>query len=300
VTAERELSRTPQRFVPTVVHPGFFDTLRIPLLEGRDFGAADGPQSPRVVIISETLRESYFPGQSPIGQRLRSDFWMHLEPLVPANGEPTEIIGVVADVRRFGLQHPAGNQAYFPYSQYLPRTADVIVRLEPTRATALAGQVATWIRQLEPGLSVGSARRGSGAFERGLQSERMLSGLLSSFATACLVLAALGVYAAVSYASAQRTREYGIRTALGASPADIVWQVTRTALGWIALGLALGLIAVWALGDIVARQIAGAPAFELMTFARAGSVVGLVTVLACAGPALRAVRLVPASALRRE
>jgi putative ABC transport system permease protein len=309
LTPEPGASAASQEIMATVVRPGFFEMLRIPLLQGRDFGAAERPESQRVVIINETLSASLFPGQSPIGQRLHSDFWKHLEPLVAANDAPAEIIGVVGDVRRYGLQHEAGDQAFFPYSHYLPRTADVIVRLDPAREAVLARQVPSWIREIEPELSIGGARGSTRAYERGMESERMLSRLLSGFATACLALAALGVYAAVSYASAQRTREYAIRSALGASPWNIVWQVTREASSWIAVGLMLGLIAAWALGDIPARQIATgpsyeplafAPGFELLAFARAAAIVALAALLACAAPALRALRLVPASALRRE
>ncbi|MEO8183489.1 MAG: ABC transporter permease [Deltaproteobacteria bacterium] len=253
----------PQSFVPTVVRPGFFETLRIPLLAGRDFETADSPQGQRVVIINETLRASLFPDQSPIGQRLRSDFWKHLEPPVAANEEPAEIIGVVGDVRRYGLQVAAGSQAFFPYSQYMPRTADVIVRFETAREAALAKQLPNWLRELEPELPI--------AGERGPWSGDCRA---SGYCRCCCPASPPPVSRSQRSECTQRCpmRRRSAPANLGFAPRSVHPRGTSS----------------------------GAPDFDPMSFARAAGMVTLVAVLACAAPALRAVRLVPASALRRE
>jgi predicted permease len=281
------------RFIANVIPPGYFDVLRLPLLEGRDFVPADTqPDAPRVVLINETLRSRFFPNEDPIGKFLAHDFLY--------NTEPAEIIGVIGNVRRFGLQVAPPNEMYVPFGQYFIRSMDLVLRVEPRQAWEVAQQLPSWIAQTEPGLPLGNAIVQAGGFERTVRPEQRLSALLAAFALACLALAALGTYAAISYAASQRTREYGIRAALGASPWNIAWLVTSAALRWVAYGLALALCATAALGGLLSRQIAGAPAFELRSFLIAAAIVAVVALAACIAPALRAVRLSPAIALRRE
>jgi putative ABC transport system permease protein len=280
------------RFIANVVAPGFFDVLGIPLLEGRDFIPADTqPNAKRVVVINETLRARFFPNEDPIGKIIEHDF--------QGNTAPAEVIGVIGDVRRFGLQLAPLSEIYMPFGQYFIRAMELILRVEPQQASETAKLLPSWIAETEPELPLWTPHVLAG-FERTVQPEQRLSSLLGAFAIACLALAALGLYSAVSYAAAQRTREFGIRVALGASPSNIVWLVSAAALRWVAYGLALALCAVLTLGGLLSRQIAGAAAFDLRSFLLAAAVVALVALAACIGPALRAIRLSPANALRRE
>jgi putative ABC transport system permease protein len=283
----------PSRFFANVIPPGFFDVLGIPLLEGRDFDPSDSqPGARRVVLINERLRSSFFPNENPIGQLIEHDF--------NDNTAPAEIVGVVGDVRRFGLQVAPSNEIYMPLGQYFILSQELIVRADPSRAEEVAKLLPSWIAETETQLPLSYANVMTGGFERTVRSEQRLSGLLSTFALACLALAALGLYSAISYAAVQRTREFGIRVALGAPPLNIVWLVTGAALRWVAYALVLALCAVLGLGGLLSQQITGAPAFDLRSFLIAAAVVAIVALGACIGPALRALRLAPANALRSE
>jgi predicted permease len=281
------------RFVGNVILPGYLSVAGIPLLAGREFVAADSRNgAPRVALIGETLRARHFPNEDPIGQWLRHDLL--------DNQEAVQIVGVVGDVRRFGLQIEPTDEIYVPFGQTFIRTMELVLRTEPGQARAVANQLQGWLREIEPRIALWGARVQNGGFASTVRPERKLSLLLTAFATVCLTLAALGLYAAVSYATAQRTREYGIRSALGASPAQIVWLVVAAALRWLAYGLLLALVAVRALGELMSRTIAGAPSFDARSFLEAAGVVACVALAACLVPALRALRLQPALALRRE
>ena len=285
--------RLPSRATANLTPPGFFDMLRIPLLAGRDFLPEDTrPGARRVTIINETLRGHFFPNEDPIGQLLQHDFM--------DNSAPAEVIGVVGDVRRFGLQVAPVSEIYMPFGQLYVRSMEIVVRTLPEQTEAVARQLKTWIGEIEPQLPAFAGRGLTGGFVNTVGRELVLSALISVFAAVCLLLVGLGTYATVSYAAAQRTREYGIRAALGAAPRNIVGHVLAAALRWVAYGLALALCAVLALGRFLSQQIAGAPAFELSSFLLAAGGVALIALAACAGPALRAVRVPPATALRRE
>jgi len=204
------------------------------------------------------------------------------------------------DVRRFGLQVAPTNEIYMPFGQLQVRATEIVVRTAPEQTQAVARQLRTWVGEIEPQLPALVGMELKGGFARTVGRELVLSTLIGAFAVVCFLLSGLGTYATISYAAAQRTREFGIRAALGASPWNILGQVIAAAVRWVVYGVVLALCAVLALGRFLSQQIAGAPAFELRSFLFAAGSVALVALVACIGPALRAVRLSPATALRRE
>ncbi|HEX7088585.1 MAG TPA: ABC transporter permease [Longimicrobiales bacterium] len=269
------------------VTPGYFATLGIPLLRGRPLTDRDGPDAPAVLLINDAAAKRYFPGVDPIGKRIR--FW----------GVSREIVGVVGNERFHGLAAEAPPAVYPPLQQTPTGSASLLAQgaADPARLVSALRAV---IRELDPQLPVHGITVLDDALSASLARERFATTLLSLFAALAMTLAVIGVYGVLGYAVAQRTRELGIRLALGASPRGVVGLIVRRgmtlALGGIGLGVAAGLAASRLLAGQLFRVTPADPA----TYAAAAVAAATASLAACWLPARRATAISPADALRAE
>ncbi|PYQ03925.1 MAG: multidrug ABC transporter substrate-binding protein [Acidobacteria bacterium] len=284
------------------VGPGYFRAMGIPVLRGREFDArdeslvADGPAGGapfRVVIVNERFAKRYFGAEDPIGRRM--GFGSN-----PSRPTPIEIVGVVRDSKYTGVRDEAQRQLFFPYlEEPNPRNFTVYVRTSRPPETAFA-TVREVVRQLDPNLPVAGTRTVEQQVDLSLRRERLVATMSAVFGGLATLLAVVGLYGVMAYTVACRTREIGIRMALGAGTADIGWMVLREALALTAAGMAIALPAAWWLSGLVASQLYGVTASDPLTVATAVALLGAVSLLAGLLPSRRAARLEPTVALRYE
>jgi predicted permease len=270
------------------VTPGFFETMGIRLLAGRDFSARDDAQSPRVAIVNETVATRYFGGQNPLGQRVGV-----------GSAPDTQIVGVIADTKYRDLRAPVPNTVYVPMTQprFLGAERTLHVR------TASAGEMIPAIRDLIRGLDgtiPAKVRRFADVVDATLERERLIAMLSAVFAGLALVLTATGLYGAIAHSVEQRTREMGIRISVGAQPATVVWMVLRDCLLAAGAGIAVGAPIALSVSGTVRAQLFGVSPHDPVTVLVA--IASLLTVAMLAGyvPARRASRVDPVVALRHE
>jgi predicted permease len=275
------------------VTPGYFRAMGIPVLRGRDFSDRDTADGPKVVVISEALARKHFPDENPLGQRIN------------AGGE-REVVGVVADVRTASLDAPAPPTVYYSHLQGAANRLSLVVRAAGGSAlgstVGLASAIRREVRALDPTLPIYAVStmeeqiaRSSAVFLR-----RSPLVLIAAFAAAALALAVVGIYGVISYSVTQRTRELGIRIALGATPAAVRRMVVRQGLAIAAAGLALGLAGAAALTRLMRSLLYGVTPTDPVTFAGVAAVLVGIAVLASYLPARRATRVDPILALRAE
>jgi putative ABC transport system permease protein len=275
------------------VHPEFFRTMGIPLVQGRGFETGDGADAVPVVVVNEAFVRRFLPGEDPIGRRFtRGD---------PENPDAvwTTIVGVAADARREGLTAPVRPAGFRPTTQVAPRSMEVLVRTSGDPA-AVAPDVRRIIREMDPDLPVVQMQTVREAMAETVAAQRFLMTLLLLFAGLALMLAAIGIYGVLSYLVGQRTRELGIRLALGAQPGEVRVLVLRQAAAQVVPGLVLGAGAAFALSRLLASQLHGVSPTDPLTFAAVIAVLLAVALLASYLPARRAARLDPMIALRAE
>lgn len=284
-----------------VVTPGFFDTMRIPLMRGRAFSDSDNGGSELVVIVSEAMAKMYWPDQDPIGRRI----WVG-KPMGPAFTEarPREIVGVVGSVRESSLASAPDPAMYIPFSQApswdpTPRNGSFVVR---TRGTPLAliPEVRAAFRALDTQLPLTDVQTMKEVVSSSLGSWRFRAILLTSFAGLALLIAAIGTYGVMSYAVSRKTHEIGIRMALGAQKTDVLRLVVRQGMIPALIGVSVGLGAALALTRLLASMLYGVKPTDPLTFIAVSLILLGVAVLACYIPARRATRIDPMVALRYE
>jgi hypothetical protein len=261
--------------------------MRIPVLRGRAFLPSDEANSAPVTIISQRLAHEYFRGADPIGRRIRHA--SHDEAF-------RQIVGVVGDVRRRGLGAPMVPETYVLVGAGVD---DVVIVVRSDQPQRLLEELPRLVASVDPVIGVWP-RRMTERMQDTLREEYRVSVVLGVFAAAALLLATLGLYALVSYSTGLKTREFGIRAALGSPPFRLVWLVMRGGLIWLVLGSGLGLVAALVLGKALALGIPAVHAFDLGVYTRVALSLGLSGALASFVPALRAVRVSPALALRYE
>jgi predicted permease len=271
-----------------LVSPGWFATSGTPLLRGRDFDDRDATDAPPVAIVTESFARRAFGGGDPLGRRIRS--WRDENVL-------REIVGVVADTRYFGLAQESEPVVFVPHAQDAWGTMLLVVRtrLEPG---AIAGAVRAVLSRLDPGIPIADLRTLDEMASASLAAPRTTSALLAAFAVSALALACVGLYGVVAYAAAQRTREIGIRMALGAAARDVRRLVLGQGAGVVGAGLLLGLAGAFAASRVLRGLLYEVSAADPLTFAGLSLLLAAVALAAAWIPARRASRLEPAAALR--
>jgi putative ABC transport system permease protein len=278
-----------------VVNPDYFRALEIPIQRGRVFDTRDVAESTPVLIVNRRLAEQFWPGEDPTGKRLK------IGPPDSPNPWAT-VIGVVGDVRQTGLYGEQLAELYAPYAQerrswLAPR--DLVVRTR-SDAGSFAGQVREAVWAVDKDQPVSNVRTMDQAFAAAISRERFQMLLLTLFATLALVLACVGLYGVISYAVAQRTREIGVRMALGARPRDVLNMVIRQGMVLTFAGLLLGVAGGLAVTRVMTDLLFGVTATDAVTFISVAGLLLLVSFLACYVPARRATKVDPLTALRYE
>jgi putative ABC transport system permease protein len=291
-----EPGREPQTSI-RVVNEGYFQAMRIPVRKGRAFAGSDGEQSPRVAVINETMARRYFAGEDPLGRRIHVRLLPDTEPDDPRTWH--EIVGVVGDVRHHGLARPPEPETYFPYRQDPVSMVCLAIR-SPLEPKSLADAVRGAIWAVDGEQPVFAVMTYEQLAADSVAVRRISTQLLGSFAAVALLLAALGIYAVMAYAVAQRTQEVGVRVALGATARDVVGMVLGQGLRLAGLGSAIGLAASLALTRLLGSLLWGVSPTDPVSFATVLATIGAVAVLACVLPAFRAARVDPMAALRYE
>lgn len=274
----------------TIVTAGYFRTLAIPQIRGRGFSDSDTESSPRVALINETLARRFWPGQDPIGRHFT----------VPARQPVTfEVIGVVGDVLHTGLDAAPRPEFFRPFKQAAFGSMTFVVRTARDPAAALPSmKSALW--EVNNQLPFWSATTMDTLVSGTLAERRFVAALVGLFSALALLLAAVGIYGMISYATGRRTQEIGVRIALGAGRREILTLVLRQGMRLPAIGAALGVLAALGMTRLLAKNLFGVRPSDPLSFAAAVLLLGLVALLACYLPARRAARLDPVTALRHE
>jgi predicted permease len=267
----------------------FFATFGTPILMGRDFGAEDTPDSPKVVIVNESLTRHFFGSENPLGKRLSLESYKDLE-----------IVGVVADARYRNLKDPSPQTAYIAYSQYASMNQRTLCVRGAGDANALIAAVRREVNSLDPNLPVFNVKTFADQIDESVSRERLVALLSSFFGLFALLLASLGLYGVMAYAVARRTREIGIRLALGASAGNVLWLVLRETMLVLIVGIAIGLPAALGAAQLIEGLLFGLTPADPLTIILATLVMIVISAVAGYLPARRASRVDPMVALRYE
>jgi putative ABC transport system permease protein len=278
-----------------VCTPGYFRTMGISFLAGRDFDERDTKQSPNVTVINEIFAHSFFPNEDPIGKRLK---------LQGQQREPPLIVGVVGNIRHQGLDVEPLPEAYVPYQQdplgaEVSRSMTMVIRT-PGDQAGMARSLRDAAMTVDKGLPIFNVKLMDDYLYESLARRRFNLLLLEIFAGVALALAAVGVYGVISYSVSQRAHEIGVRMALGASRRDILSMVVRQGLALTLTGVGLGIASAFALTRFVSSLLYSVSPTDPLTFVAVILLLIGVTVLACWLPARRATRVDPLTALRHE
>jgi predicted permease len=280
-----------------MVTADYLPAMGIPVVEGRGFSVTDDAGATPVAVVNQTLARTFFPGQSPVGRRVKPGF---------GDGLPWfTIIGVVKDVKQGGLDQKTGTEIYFHTEQlpaavqFAPNNMNVVLRT--TRSVpALAASIRSTVRSMDPGLPIIDLRTMDEVFSDAVVRPRFLAQLLGIFAALALALAAVGTYGILSYMVTERRREIGIRMALGADVSEVMSLVLGQGFRVTLLGLVLGVLGALALNRLAASLLFGVAPTDPMTFLAVSAFITAVALVACLVPARRATRVDPMVALRDE
>jgi predicted permease len=275
------------------VSPGYFATLGIPILKGREFISQDALEDPRAMVINEAMARREFPNQDPLGQRIS------LGPGPDGQEQWLDVVGVVGNVRQYRADEAPVPMMYGIHTGNPQRAYHLIVRADGD-AMALASSVRAAVQAVDSSLPVARARTLDEVIGASLTQRKFNMTVLMVFAVIALVLAIAGIYGTVAYAVAQRTQEIGIRVALGATASEVLRLVLYDAFKPVGAGLLLGLLASLALTRTLDRLIYGISSTDAVTFITLPLLLAAVAMLASWLPALRATRVDPMTALRAE
>jgi len=270
------------------VTPGYFGLMSVPVLRGRDFDASDGAESVFVAVVNRAMAERHFPNQDPIGQFIRV-----------MGPKPRRIVGIVGNTRQRALHSDPGPEVYIPHTQFPAGQMFLVVRARGDEA-AVARQLRTEIRALDGNLPIASIRTAHDTLDQSLSARRFSLMLLTLFAGAALGLAAIGIFGVVSFAVSQRTKEIGIRMALGASASHVLRRTILQGMLPVAAGVGLGLFAARALTGMMTAMLFDTRASDPLTFFGVVATLVLTALAAAWIPARRAARVDPIVALRYE
>ena len=278
------------------VEPNYFRTLGIALIAGRDFTERDNLKSPPVVIINRTLAQRFFPNRDPIGKRVRPGIGNGYG---PGEFPMREVIGVIEDVKQSGLGEAASAEIYAPQAQSPFGTMSLVIRTaNPPRTIVEAAR--RRVLALDKNTPIYHVETLDQYFAQSVEEPRFITLLLGGFAGLALVLACLGIYGVISFTVVQRTREIGIRLAVGAQKGDVLWMVIREGLSPALAGVAIGIISAFRLTRLLSSLLYGIRPADPVTYAVVALTLTGVALLACYIPARRATKVDPIVALRYE
>ena len=271
------------------IDPMYFQTARIPLLRGRVFNDADTEAGPRVAIVNETMVRRYWSRANPIGARIQ--FY--------GDQAPVEVIGVVEDSAYLGLAEEPRVMVYLSLRQYYSPEVTLWVRAagEPRSILSI---VRREVQSLDRDILISDLQTAAQVIDESLWAPRLGAIFFASFGVLAGLLTVLGLYGVISYSVGQRTREIGIRTALGAQPRDVLWEVMAQGMILVAAGLALGMIASITITGVLSSLLYGVTPRDPLTLALVAAILTVTALAACAIPAFRATRIHPTIALHEE
>ncbi|HYO99657.1 MAG TPA: FtsX-like permease family protein, partial [Pyrinomonadaceae bacterium] len=273
-----------------MVNAGYFGALRIPLREGRIFGADDRAGATPAVVINETAARRYWPNESPVGKRIKI-------------GDPANpwlnVVGVVGDVRHYGLDKPANMQVYLPHQQKPSQQMTIVVR-SSGQAESHAAAVRSQLWAVDKDQPVYDIKLMGEYVAESVAQRRFSMWLVAVFASVALMLAIVGIYGVMSYTVAQRTREIGVRMALGAQASDILKLVVGQGMALTFAGVATGIVLAFAVTRVMSSLLFGVSAADPLIFAGVAVLLTFVALVACYLPARRATKVDPMVALRYE
>jgi len=271
----------------SVACPNYFKALGVPVLAGREFTHQDTVRAPGVVILNQTMAQKFWPQENPVGKRiLEGDSWL-------------TVVGVVGDVRHWGLDNGSAPQFFRPYTQAAWPVMSVVVRTTSS-PTSFTPAIKKAMGEVEPDRPVSEFETLQNIVQDSLGSRRFPTLLLSAFALLALLLAAVGIIGVVSYSVAQRTREIGIRMALGACAADVLTLMVSGSMTWVAVGVGMGIA-----GSLGLTRLLGTLLYEVkpsnpMVLGTVSLLLAGIGLLASYIPARRAAKVDPMIALRYE
>ncbi|HEX8027558.1 MAG TPA: ABC transporter permease [Vicinamibacterales bacterium] len=267
----------------------YFGTMAIPIRRGRDFDRNDTPTAPSVAVINETMARKLFANQDPIGQHIRTG--------PNPSGPWTTIVGVIGDVRHGGLEETPQPEMYISYQQGPPVSPFIVLRTTGDPA-AMAETVRAEARRIDKNLPIYDVRTMSALRSESVSTRRFILLIVGAFGLLALGLAAIGVYGVMSLIVSERTREVGVRLALGAQPSELLTMIVGQAAKLAAIGVAIGVIAALPLAPFLDSQLYGVQSLDPMTFIAVPVVLLAIAALAAVVPARKAMRIDPLAALR--
>jgi macrolide transport system ATP-binding/permease protein len=270
------------------VGPAYFGTLQTPLLRGRDFTLADDERGERVVIVNEAMARRFWPGRDPLGSRVR--FW---------DEKWMRVIGIAADAKQSEIARRASPYFYVPLMQVASESVTLHVR-SASDVAALAGGVRDAVHAVDPSIPVFNVRAFAEHIRAATFRQRLAGSLLSVFGLLAVILATVGLYAVLALLVGQRTREFGIRLALGATSGNLQHLVLREAVLLASVGVVLGVAGALVLGRALEDLLIGVAPSDAVTLGAAAAILGTAALVACLAPARRASRLDPVHALRQD
>jgi putative ABC transport system permease protein len=274
--------------------PGYFRAMRIPLRQGREFAVADDDAAPRVVVINERFAQQYFPGQDPIGKRMK--------PGLSTTEHDTpwrEIVGVAGNIKQQAVNEAVTPAYFVPYGQGLLTTPHIVLRVAGA-PDAIIESVRRTIAANDRELAVHDIESMEEYLTMSMASPKFETSLLTLFAALGLVLTAVGLYGVLAYGVVQRTHEFGVRFALGARPRDVLTMVVRGAIELAGTGLLLGILAAAATARALARALDFVDPTDGTAFAAVAMILLAVAAVAAYAPARRAAHVDPMLTLRAE
>ena len=276
------------------VGPDFFSTMGIPIVLGRGIQRTDSAASPKVIVVDETFTKSYFPGENPVGHRfsLSSKY-------DPANSY--EIVGVVRPAELTDVHPGVHPKGYVSYAQFPKKLGEMFfeVRAEGPPAT-IVSELRNAVRQTDASLPLIALKTQAEETSEALSFQRLLARLTTIFGLLALLLAMIGLYGTLAYAVTRKTREIGIRMALGAKPTNVLGMVLRQGITLTLIGVAFGVVATFGATRLISSMIFGVSPYDPLTFVAVAAILSIVALLACYIPARRAMKVDPMVALRYE
>jgi len=276
-----------------VVFPDFFKAIGVRLMHGRMLSLSDRDTMSPVIVVNETFAKKIFPGEDPLGKRVKigdlngNDPWL-------------TIVGVVSDYRHYRLPQPMGPAMYYPFTAVPAWSQTLTIRTTLPDPYSLVPSVRAALRELDPQIAMYDVKTMSDAVSQSLWRQRLQGQVLGTFAALALLLAIVGIYGVISYTVAQRTRELGVRVALGAQRGDVLTLVLKHGLRLALAGIVMGVIGALAMTQALSSLLYGVRATDLFTYTVVPVLLGTVAMLATYVPALRATRVDPLTAIRAE